>query len=328
MKKRSHRYEKMARVYDDEILPIWSQRFGRMLLRDLQIPHKAMVLDVGCGTGYPSLELLKLMDEQGRIIALEPIAPLLDVARKKAGDLSGKRIFFRSEHAVAKLAFADEVYDLVVSNLGLLFLDDPRLAVREFSRVAKVGGKVIFTLPMKGTYTEFFDIYREVLTKHDKDDVLRQLEEYLAQVPDIDDVVSWLESAGLQEIDVEVDQFSLLFKSSREFFFAPVIEYGPLNAWKDIAGKGQEMQEIFWHIKEAIDAYFDNRAFELSVKAGCFRGVKAKPSQVIVQKNEIGVSSSPPSDAGDEETAKSRLVDEEGKLRDIFALDEEDSSEQ
>ena len=68
--------------------------------------------------------------------------------------------------------------------------------------------------------------------------------------------------------------FTLLFKSSREFFFAPVIEYGPLAAWKEIAGSGQEMQDVFWYIKEAIDAYFDGRPFQVNVKAGCIIGKK------------------------------------------------------
>lgn len=292
MKKRSHRFEKMARVYDDEILPIWSQRFGRMLLRGLEVPHKAMVLDVGCGTGYPCLEILKRMDDQGRIIAIDPIGPLLDVARKKAGDRAGKRIFFRTEPPVAKLAFADEVYDLVVSNLGLLLLDEPAKAIQEFARVTKPKGRVIVTLPLAGTYAEFFDIYREVLTKNDKDELLLRLEHLIAQIPDIDEVTGWFDRAGLAEVDVEVDQFSLLFKSSREFFFAPVIEFGPLSAWKEVAGKGEEMQEIFWHIKEAIDAYFGDRAFEITVKAGCIRA--ARPVEAIASSSTSETKSERP----------------------------------
>ena len=31
--KRTHKHEKLARLYDDEILPIWAHRFGRMMLR-------------------------------------------------------------------------------------------------------------------------------------------------------------------------------------------------------------------------------------------------------------------------------------------------------
>jgi len=330
MKKRSHRLDKMARVYDDEILPIWSQRFGRMLLRGLEVPHKAMVLDVGCGTGYPSLELLKRMDEQGRIIAIDPVGALLDVARKKAGDLAGRRIFFRSESPVAKLAFADEVYDLVISNLGLMLLDSPRRAVKEFCRVAKRGGWVIATLPLIGTYGEFYDIYREVLTKSDQHEILERLEAHIIKTPDPDRVVGWFEKAGLEAVDVEVEEFSLLFKSSREFFFAPVIEFGPLSSWKEVAGKGQTMQEIFWHIKEAIDAYFGNRAFEITVKAGCFRGTRPEGVEPVVVEEQTpapkpeDITPSGPSPAGAEEN----LDDEEGPaLANDFWLEEEEEED-
>ena len=283
MKKRSHRLDKMARVYDDEILPVWSSRFGRMLLRDLTVPAKAMVLDVGCGTGYPALEILEQM-EDGRIIALETVGALLDVARKKAGDLAGKRIFFRTEGSASKLAFADEVYDLVFSNLGLMERDDPPAALKEFTRVTKIDGRVVVTLPLAGTYTEFFDIYREVLTKADRHDVLERLEAHIAKTPDANEAATWMENAGLTNVEVEVEEFSLLFKSSREFFFAPVIEYGPLAPWKEVAGKGQPMQETFWQIKEAIDAYFQDRAFELTVKAGCVRGTKEQATPVKDQE--------------------------------------------
>ena len=334
MKRRSHRYEKMARVYDDEILPVWSQRFGRMLLRGLAVPAKAMVLDVACGTGYPSLELLRRMDAQSRLIALDPIGPLLDVARKKAGELAGKRVFFRSEPAVAKLAFADDVYDLVVSNLGLLRIDDPPLALRELARVAKPGGRVVVTLPLAGTYGEFYDIYREVLTKGDREEVLRRLEQHVARIPDADEMLAWLERAGLEQIEVEVEEFTLLFKSSREFFFAPVIEFGPLAEWKDVAGKGPEMQEIFWHIKEAIDAYFGNRAFEITVKAGCFRAVKpARGAAPAKKEPSAQAGPRPPASTSAEtvETAPVPLAVSEpsaaASLKDDFKLedDEEDT---
>lgn len=289
MKKRSHRLEKMARVYDEEILPVWSRRFGRMLLRDLSIPPKAMLLDVGCGTGYPALEILEMMDNHGRIIAIESVPPLLDVARRKAGDLAGKRIFFRSEPASAKLAFADQVYDLVISNLGLTGLENPQLALQEFARVTKARGQVRVTLPLAGTYSEFFDIYREVLTREDRSDLLTRLEERVATMPDADKAASWMESAGLTDVHVDVDEFTLLFQSSREFFFAPVIEYGPLVGWKEIAGTGEQMQSVFWRIKEAIDAYYSGRAFELTIKAGCLRGIRdvSLPQDLVAETEEI-----------------------------------------
>ncbi|MFH0902738.1 MAG: methyltransferase domain-containing protein [Pseudomonadota bacterium] len=272
--KRMHRQEKLARIYDSEIMPIWSQRFGRMLLRGLEVPPRANVLDVACGTGYPSLELLRRMDDNGRVIAIDSSSAMLDVARKKAGELAGKRIFFRTESASPRLSFADEVYDVVVCNLGIQEMPNPRQALNEFARVAKMGGRVICTLPLAGTWGEFYDIFREVLVKQDRDEQIERLRRHIMSYPQPEDLERWMNIAGLTDTQVDVEEFSLLFRSSREFFFAPVVEYGPLSQWKEVAGKGQDLQDVFWSIKEAIDAYFGSRAFQVTVKAGCIQGVR------------------------------------------------------
>ena len=146
-----------------------------------------------------------------------------------------------------------------------------RCATSRASR--KKGGEVRCTLPLAGTFQEFHDLYREVLIKHDKHEALERLEQHIARYPTMDHVERCMRSANLDGA-LEIEEFSLLFKSSREFFFAPVIEYGPLTEWKEIAGGGQEMQDVFWYIKEAIDAYFDGRPFQVTVKAGCIIGKK------------------------------------------------------
>ena len=97
-------------------------------------------------------------------IAFDASGTLLDVARNKAGALSGKRIYFRSERA-QKLSFANDVYDLIVANLGFADVDEPRTAVKEWVRVLKPGGTLALTCAARGTWQEFFDIYREVLVK-------------------------------------------------------------------------------------------------------------------------------------------------------------------
>jgi ubiquinone/menaquinone biosynthesis C-methylase UbiE len=279
--KRSVKHEKLARIYDEEILPIWAHRFGRMMLRGLELPPKAQVLDVACGTGYPASEVLRKMDDQSRLIAIDSSSAMLDVARRKLAD-GGKRLFFRTESAFPRLSFANDVYDLVLCNLGLSEADEPEKALRDFVRVAKPGGLVVCTLPLAGTWGELYDIYREVLVKHDKHETLARLEQHLARYPAPEDIERWMTRAGLTDPRLDIEEFSLLFRSSREFFFAPLIEYGPLPVWKDIAGKGQEMQDVFWYIKQAIDAYFGDRAFQITVKAGCLRGKKGEAGADLV----------------------------------------------
>ena len=280
-KQRTHKHEKLARIYDEEILPIWSQRFGRMMLRGLDVPPKAMVLDIACGTGYPATEVLRKLDEQSRLIAIDSSSAMLDVARKKLAEAGGKRLFFRTESAFPKLSFANDVYDIVLCNLGLQEATEPGQALRDFVRVAKPGGQVVCTLPLAGTWGEFYDIYREVLVKHDKHEALARLDEHLRKYPQSEDIFRWMTQAGLEDLHLDIEEFSLLFRSSREFFFAPVIEFGPLSTWKGLAGKGQELQDIFWYIKQAIDAYFGDRAFSITVKAGCMRGKKRADAHLI-----------------------------------------------
>jgi ubiquinone/menaquinone biosynthesis C-methylase UbiE len=271
VQKRSHKLEKLARIYDDQIAPVWGSRFGKMLLRNLAVPERGQILDISCGTGYPLIEVLRRKGEGARVIAIDASSAMLDVARRKVGGAKG--VFFRTESPVPRLSFADDVYDLVMCNLGLPEMPSVKTAISDFARVTKLGGEVRCTLPIEGSWQEFHDIYREVLVKHDRHEALDRLDRHVASYPTVDDCEAWLRDAGL-EPRVEIDEFSLLFRSSREFFFAPVVEYGPLTEWKAIAGSGQELQDTFWYIKEAIDAYFGGRAFQVTIKAGMVVGKK------------------------------------------------------
>jgi SAM-dependent methyltransferase len=288
--RRTRKVEKLARIYDDEIAPCWAARFGKLLLRDLAIPERGQVLDVSCGTGTPTIEILRRMTDGSRLIAIDESSAMLDVVRRKVaalGPLGRKAVFFRTESAVPKLSFADDVYDLVVCNLGVADMPSIEIALRDFARVAKPGGEVRCTLPLVGTFDEFHDLYREVLVKHDKHDALDRLDLHVASYPTFDHVERCLADAGLAG-RVEIDEFSLLFRSSREFFFAPVIEYGPLGDWKVIAGSGQDMQDVFWYIKEAIDAYFAGRPFHVTVRAGLVIG--RKPEHQVIDRSDDAVA--------------------------------------
>jgi ubiquinone/menaquinone biosynthesis C-methylase UbiE len=284
---RIRKVEKLARIYDEEIAPCWGTRFARLLLRNLAIPERGQVLDVSCGTGDPTIEILRRMSDGSRLIAIDESSAMLDVVRRKVAALGplGKKVYFRTESALPRLSFADDVYDLVVCNLAVGDMPCVETALGDFARVAKPGGEVRCTLPLAGTFQEFHDLYREVLVKHDKHDALDRLDLHLARYPTFERAERWLAAAGLVG-GLEVEEFSLLFRSAREFFFAPVIEYGPLADWKLVAGGGQDMQDVFWYIKETIEAYFGDRPFHVTVKAGLVIG--KKPDRHVVDRTGEG----------------------------------------
>jgi len=266
----------LARIYDDEIAPCWGNRFAKLLLRDLTVPAQGQVLDIACGTGQSTIELLRRLTDGSRLIAIDESRAMLDALRNKLAALDASdasRVFLRTESALPRLSFADEVYDLVVCNLALGEMPSGELAVADFARVARPGGEVRCTLPLAGTFEQLYDLYREVLLKHDRREALARLDDHLARYPTFERAERWLAAANL-EASVEIEEFSLVFRSARELFAAPVIEYGPLARWMAVAGTGPEVQDVFWHIKEAIDAYFGRGPFHVTVRAGCLIGRK------------------------------------------------------
>jgi ubiquinone/menaquinone biosynthesis C-methylase UbiE len=273
IRQQHERAEKLASIYDRDILQLWSVPFGKKLLPYLQIPAKATILDVACGTGYPSMEIARRMDGKSRIIALDFSYEMLRVAREKAGELNGKRIFFKHGR-IEDLNFAPDTFDMVVCNCGVLDFADREQGLREMARGAKPGAKIYASFALRNTFREFFDIYFEVLQRFMLYDVANRLVEHIQKTPDMSEAEYLFTQAGLVDVIVERSEFQLLFPSGREFFFAPLIEYGHLQSWKDVVGRTEHLQPVFWHIKNAIDRYFARRVFPVTIEVAVVSGRK------------------------------------------------------
>lgn len=271
----SPKLDRLARAYDREVLPLFPQRAAELLLDGIGFAPGMNVLEAGCATGHVTAAVLSRLDAASRLLALEPAAALLEVARSKLAAIrSPARLELREAPLHPKLPAGSEAFDLVLSNLALADTPAPRAALAELTRAARALGTVALTLPLKGTWEEPLDLLREVLEQHRKKDLLARLQEYRAGFPDGPELQSWLTEAGLHGVTVSVARTTLLFRSGREFFFAPAIEAGPLRHWKRIAGRGEAMQDIFFFLKEAIDTYFRHDVFPVTVVIGCARGRK------------------------------------------------------
>ena len=115
------------------------KKYENELLLDMLAPRAGeTILDVGCGTGVFTLNILALGP---RVIGLDISHPMLVRARQKTEGyplqaVAGDMLF---------LPFADECFDKVVSMTALEFIADGQMAVEELFRVAKKGGVVVVT---------------------------------------------------------------------------------------------------------------------------------------------------------------------------------------
>jgi ubiquinone/menaquinone biosynthesis C-methylase UbiE len=268
---RTHeKQERLARVYDAEVWPIFAQKFGALLLGALDARPSARVVEVGCATGGLTLELTRRFDASARIIAVDD-APFITHARAKLE--AADRVTFEVGPA-APLPLPDASADVVVSNLEAAAFAEPARAMQEIVRVLAPGGQAVITTPLRGSWAEFLDIYRDVLLENGTPDSVSALDQYVASLPDGAAATAWLEAAGLVDVEVTVERWEILFKSAREFFFAPLVELGPLSRWKRIGGRGSDMQDVFFFTKEAIDTYFKGTAFPITIVGAAVKGRK------------------------------------------------------
>jgi ubiquinone/menaquinone biosynthesis C-methylase UbiE len=270
---RRKQQDKAARLYDEEIHPLFGQRFADMLLAAADIPPKSAILEIGCAAGAITAQIAHRLDAESRIVAVDASVALLELARARVRDQehAGRRVFFRAHPLGTRLPFAEETFETVLANVSDSPLPTQMLA--DYVRVTKPGGQVVVAAPLRGTWLEFLDIFREVLVQAHRPEAIASLDAYVSALPEADAVARQLEALGLRAVDIEIEHWELVFRSAREFFYAPVIEHGPLTQWKEIVGR-EVLHETFLAIKDSIDTYFSGRAFAVSVFGGRFSARK------------------------------------------------------
>jgi ubiquinone/menaquinone biosynthesis C-methylase UbiE len=97
-----------------------------------------MILDVGCGTGVFTRDILS---RGPRVIGLDISRPMLLRANQKAKGYSFQAV----AGDMISLPFAQECFDRVFSMTALEFIEDGQTAVRELFRVTKKRGTIVVT---------------------------------------------------------------------------------------------------------------------------------------------------------------------------------------
>jgi SAM-dependent methyltransferase len=273
----AEREVRLAKLYDTEILPAYAARFAALLARAIDSGSGARVIEIGCATGAFTLELARRFDPGSHLTAFDASPAFIAEARARIeAEAAPHAEVALAAHPdlPASIPLPDRSADLVVSNLAVAAAADPRAAVKEAARLLVPGGQLALSAPLRGTWSEFLDLFRDVLRENGKLESLGAVDRYVAALPDGESLARWLAEAGLKQIEVTAARWEILFRSAREFFFAPLIELGPLAQWKRLSGRGDQMQDVFFFTKEAIDTYFKDRVFAVTIVGAAVTGRK------------------------------------------------------
>jgi ubiquinone/menaquinone biosynthesis C-methylase UbiE len=106
----------------------------------LEVGHD--VLDVGCGVGDDAFALAQRVGPGGSVVGVDRSVAMIEECRRRAAGAPGVR--FEVADGCA-LPFEDASFDVVRADRVLIHVESPAAVVREMTRVAKPGERVVLT---------------------------------------------------------------------------------------------------------------------------------------------------------------------------------------
>lgn len=99
-----------------------------------------IILDAGCGDGFYTRQLAY---KGAAVIGIDGSENLLKIAREKN---SHTNVSFQAADLLVKLPFKDNSFDIVVSNMVLMDIEDIGSFISETSRILKPNGVFVFSI--------------------------------------------------------------------------------------------------------------------------------------------------------------------------------------
>lgn len=125
-----------ATAYEELHVPALFQQWAGRILDAVDIKAGDRVLDVACGTGVLAREAMARVGPTGMAAGIDPGPGMLAVAERLAPAVEWR------QGTAESLPYADQTFDAVVSQFGLMFFADRPRAVREMLRVLAPGGQL------------------------------------------------------------------------------------------------------------------------------------------------------------------------------------------
>lgn len=183
--KRKDFFDRVAEAWEEEhCRPEGDVKLTRLLQR-FDLKPGQVVLDAGCGTGRLVPLILKRIGVEGRLVAVDISARMLELARKKYNYFNA--IFYQAD--VCHLD-ASQVFDRIICLCVLPHLPDKKAAFQAFRKYLKPDGQIMIAHTSSREEVNCFH---------------SQLPEPICQdrLPDKKEMVELLQETGFQILELE-----------------------------------------------------------------------------------------------------------------------------
>lgn len=162
-------WNKFSGLYGSELEEIYLQP-ALALSRMLRLEDKKNILEVGCGTGELTLQMLKQLPAGCKYTSLDLSDEMLKLAAQKKEAIKEKLNnidhTFINEDAENLLSMKDDTFDVYIGSLVLHLTPNPEKLLQEAHRILKKGGVIGFTVLGKVEDSVFFNIGLNALKKN------------------------------------------------------------------------------------------------------------------------------------------------------------------
>ena len=233
-------------------LPLWSAPFGLQLLDFIKFKKNCKALDLGCGLGFPLIELSQRLGQSSQVYGLDPWEEALDRVRLKLQVYEIKNVTIINGNA-EKMPFEDGYFDLIVSNNGINNVQDLKHTIRECGRVCKPDGQFIFTFNTEETMMEFYTVFREVLEEENLKNEMQKMKEHIySKRKPVGEIKKLTEDSGFQIINIKHDSFEYRFIDGTAMLNHYVIKCWFLDSWKRILKKS-DLVRVFDKVESRLN---------------------------------------------------------------------------
>lgn len=257
----------LVSIYDD--LPLWSASFGLKLLERVRIGTNLNVLDIGCGTGFPLLELAERLGETCKVFGVDPWEEAVRRIELKIKKRDIKNVNV-SCCCAESLDFDDNYFDIIVSNNGINNVQDQYKVLSECFRVCAEKGQFIFTYNLPETMSEFYDVFLKILTQNNREnDEERMMEHIYSKRKPVQYYKALLKDIGFNIKNIIEDKFVYRFANGTAMLNYFFIRLCFIDSWKDIV-KVSETEDVFEELENQLNQIAaDNGELVITVPYAC-----------------------------------------------------------
>ena len=164
------------------------------------------VLDLCCGTGDLAFELRRRIGADGRVVGSDFSEPMLELARRKSGEL-GLPVEFGWADAL-ELPYGDASFDAVTIGFGARNLADLPRGLSEMARVLRPGGRLVIleiTRPQREPLASFYSVWFDRLVPMigsiaGDADAYSYLPNSVRSFPEPEELAGLIDAAGFERI--------------------------------------------------------------------------------------------------------------------------------